>query len=83
MPREERTDPAGSAKIAVLPNVCTRGGEQNMTTRLTERDLNDLPEPTRSKAFELLWLLRESGLSEKLAIELAWRGAREVQGPGA
>jgi hypothetical protein len=44
----------------------------------TERDLDGLSEPTRSRAFELLWLLRESGCSEELAIRLAVLGAQEA-----
>lgn len=50
-----------------------------MKTRLTEHDLDELSEPTRSTAFELFWLLRESGYSEDLAIRLAWREAHEAQ----
>jgi hypothetical protein len=46
---------------------------------LTERDLEQLSEPTRSKALELFWLLRESGHSDELAIRLALRGAHEAQ----
>jgi hypothetical protein len=49
-----------------------------LKTTLTERDLDELSEPTRSTAFELLWLLRESGHSEDLAIRLALRGAHEA-----
>jgi hypothetical protein len=48
-------------------------------TTLTEQDLDDLSEPTRSAAFEILWLLRESGYSEELALRLALRGAHEAQ----
>lgn len=50
-----------------------------MKTARTERDLDELSEPMRSTAFELLWLLRESGYSEDLAIHLALRGAQESQ----
>jgi hypothetical protein len=53
--------------------------EANVKTTLTERDLEDLPEPTRSAAFEILWLLREGGYSEDLALRLALRGAHEAQ----
>lgn len=49
-----------------------------MKDTLTERDLEELSEPTRSTAFELLWLLRESGHSEELAVRLAFRGAQEA-----
>lgn len=50
-----------------------------MKTTLTEEDLDELSEPARSTAFELFWLLRESGHSEALAIHLALRGAHEAQ----
>lgn len=49
-----------------------------MNATLTERDLDELSEPTRSTALELLWLLRESGHSEDLAVRLAFRGAQEA-----
>jgi hypothetical protein len=48
-----------------------------METILTERDLEDLSEPTRSVAFEFLWLLRECGHSEEFALRLAMHGAYE------
>lgn len=50
---------------------------------LTERDLEDLSEPTRSTALEFLWLLRENGYSEELALRLAFHGACEVGGNAA
>jgi hypothetical protein len=49
-----------------------------MKAKATEQDLDELSEPPRSTAFELLWLLRESGHSEELAVRLALRGAHEA-----
>ncbi|MEO8182059.1 MAG: hypothetical protein ABI895_24760 [Deltaproteobacteria bacterium] len=50
-----------------------------MKTSLTEKDLDELSEPTRTTALQLLWLLRESGHSEELALRLALRAAREAE----
>jgi hypothetical protein len=47
-----------------------------MTLHRSEADLEDLPEPTRSRALELLWLLREGGHAERAALELARHGAQ-------
>jgi hypothetical protein len=54
-----------------------------METTLTERDLEELSEPARSTAFEFLWLLRESGYSDDLALRLALRGACEADADAA
>jgi|KBSMisStaDraftv2_1062788.scaffolds.fasta_scaffold3395063_1 hypothetical protein len=50
-----------------------------MDTLLSERDLKELSEPARTKAFEFLGLLRESGYPEQLALGLALRGARDAE----
>ena len=50
-----------------------------MDALLSERDLEELSEPARTKAFEFLGLLRESGYPEQLALGLALRGARDAE----
>jgi hypothetical protein len=50
-----------------------------MDTLLSERDLEELSEPARTKALEFLGLLRESAYPGQLALDLAWRGARDAE----
>jgi hypothetical protein len=64
----------------MTPSTDRHGQEgSHVQNMFTERDLEQLSEPTRSTALELFWLLRESGYTEELAIRLALRGAHEAQ----
>lgn len=67
------------ARSLLQPGADLLGGKaeaRTMTPHRSETDLDDLPEPTRSRALELLWLLREGGHAEHAALELARRGAQ-------
>ncbi len=48
-----------------------------MTDRPTRQDIQQLSEPTRSKALDILQHLQNEGYTESEAVELAFRQAEE------